>query len=252
MNVRRQSTRLAFTLTELLVVTATVGILAALLFSAISQAKAKAQRLVCVNNLRQLGIAMKAFNADYSVYPLYANVDFSKGGYPEHHQVWDYALEYEELAISKGTNDFFATGVWHCPAAPRPVDYSTNSEWLTYGYNSYGLGAGPGHNLGSGLGIGGHRSAGTIAPPVNESEVVNPSEMMAIGEVFNSSPLFWRDANMANSKGASSRHQGKANVVFCDGHVESPTLQFLFTDTSDAALSRWNRDHQPHREKLSP
>jgi len=49
-----------------------------------------------------------------------------------------------------------------------------------------------------------------------------------------------------------SRHQGKANVVFCDGHVESPTLAFLFEDTSDAALSRWNRDHQPHREKLSP
>jgi len=45
---------------------------------------------------------------------------------------------------------------------------------------------------------------------------------------------------------------GKANVVFCDGHVESPTLQFLFADTSDAALSRWNRDHQPHRERLAP
>jgi antitoxin ParD1/3/4 len=41
-------------------------------------------------------------------------------------------------------------------------------------------------------------------------------------------------------------------VVFCDGHVESPTLPFLFTDTSAAALSRWNRDHQSHRERLSP
>jgi prepilin-type processing-associated H-X9-DG protein len=49
-----------------------------------------------------------------------------------------------------------------------------------------------------------------------------------------------------------ARHQGKANVVFCDGHVESPTLEFLFADTSAAALSRWNRDHLPHREKLSP
>ncbi len=49
-----------------------------------------------------------------------------------------------------------------------------------------------------------------------------------------------------------ARLQGKANVVFCDGHVESPTLPFLFADTSAAALSRWNRDHQPHREKLSP
>jgi hypothetical protein len=40
------------------------------------------------------------------------------------------------------------------------------------------------------------------------------------------------------------------NVAFCNGHVESPTLQFLFADTSDAALCRWNRDHQPHRERL--
>jgi prepilin-type processing-associated H-X9-DG protein len=42
-----------------------------------------------------------------------------------------------------------------------------------------------------------------------------------------------------------------ANVVFCDGHVESPTLKFLFADTSDAALARWNRGHLPRREKLS-
>jgi hypothetical protein len=43
----------------------------------------------------------------------------------------------------------------------------------------------------------------------------------------------------------------QANVVFCNGHVESPTLKFLFAATSDAALSRWNRDHQPHRELLA-
>jgi prepilin-type processing-associated H-X9-DG protein len=36
-----------------------------------------------------------------------------------------------------------------------------------------------------------------------------------------------------------TRHQAKANVVFCAGHVESPTLKFLFEDTSDAALARW-------------
>jgi prepilin-type processing-associated H-X9-DG protein len=45
---------------------------------------------------------------------------------------------------------------------------------------------------------------------------------------------------------------GKANVVFCDGHVESPRLPFLLADTSAAALSRWNRDHQPYRERLAP
>jgi prepilin-type processing-associated H-X9-DG protein len=57
---------------------------------------------------------------------------------------------------------------------------------------------------------------------------------------------------LGSTKRSYARHQGLANVVFCDGHVESPTLQFLFADTSDAALSAWNRDHQPHRERLAP
>jgi hypothetical protein len=29
-------------------------------------------------------------------------------------------------------------------------------------------------------------------------------------------------------------------------------MKFLFEVASDAALARWNRDHLPHREKLSP
>ncbi len=91
--------------------------------------------------------------------------------------------------------------------------------------------------------------------------------MMAIGDgfkggdgvIWDGQPYLWRtyglqDTGMyvGSTKRSYTRHQGKANVVFCDGHVEPPTLKFLFEDTSDAALSRWNRDHQPHRERLSP
>jgi len=80
------------------------------------------------------------------------------------------------------------------------------------------------------------------------------------GLVLDGSWYLWRfkiasgsmKATPESTKRSYSRHQGKANVVFCDGHVESPTLKFLFEDTSDAALVRWNRDHLPHREKLSP
>jgi len=42
-----------------------------------------------------------------------------------------------------------------------------------------------------------------------------------------------------------TRVQGKANVVFYDGHVESPTLKFLFEDTNDAALVRWSPSGRP-------
>ena len=240
-----------FNLIELLVVIGIVAIAAALLLSVVHQAKTTALRIQCINNLRQLGIALKAFNNDYNVYPLYVNIDFSKGAYPEHHQLWDYALEYEELTASKGTNDLFARGVWVCPAAPRPSNYSTYSEWLTYGYNAYGIANGYRTETNVlGLGVKLTESPHTLAPPVSESEVLNPSEMMAIGEVFNSSPLFSRTPAIADSEKASLRHQKKANVVFCDGHEESPSLQVLFQSTNNAALSRWNRDNLPHRDLL--
>ena len=78
--------------------------------------------------------------------------------------------------------------------------------------------------------------------------------MMAIGDDFIGGSLFAHESIVALEKYGNvlTRHQGKANVVFCDGHVESPTLPFLFADTSDVALCRWNRDHQPHRERLAP
>jgi prepilin-type N-terminal cleavage/methylation domain-containing protein len=65
----RNACKSGFTLIELLVVIAVIGILVALLLPALTSAREAAQRVACLNHLRQIGLATQTHVDKFSAYP---------------------------------------------------------------------------------------------------------------------------------------------------------------------------------------
>jgi prepilin-type processing-associated H-X9-DG protein/prepilin-type N-terminal cleavage/methylation domain-containing protein len=249
-----------FTLIELLVVIAIIALLAALLLPALSRAKDSAKSASCKSNVRQLGMALKMYVDDYGKYPGPAPYYFEN----QHREIsWLYT--YLSVAI----HDWYFeaanknSGILKCPAKPPrimpglfPDSPSALMYYDGYGYNQYGterLDPAPTRDLGLGYREvnslpGGHIPA--VWPPptstylrfIKESEVRVPSDMLALGDVVG-----WSRTISPLSHVVADRHRGKANFVFCDGHVES-AKQSRWIERTDDTRRRWNNDNQPHPE----
>ena len=234
----------AFTLIEMLTVIAIIGILVALLLPVLSGAKARAQRIQCVGNLHQLGAGLQNYLADYHYYPLVRPL---KG--TDDTGRWDEQVTRVGLGISTKNGEFRNSGVWLCPSVRWA---RANTESNSYCYNAYGVVLQSRFGIPDDVGSLGWEGLSGANKPVAESEVLVPSDMIAIGDSFNGWDIFVRKNVVfwETCGNAVSRHSGKGNVVFCDGHVESLKLKILFEDTNNEALSPWNRDHQALRLSL--
>jgi prepilin-type N-terminal cleavage/methylation domain-containing protein/prepilin-type processing-associated H-X9-DG protein len=96
--------RRGFTLIELLVVIAIIAVLIALLLPAVQAAREAARRAQCVNNLKQIGLALHNYESSFGTFPFGVMYEYSSSNGCGYH--WRYTLFMYALATMEGGNQY--------------------------------------------------------------------------------------------------------------------------------------------------
>ena len=197
----------AFTLTELLVTMAIIGILSSLVLSALRQVRESGRKLVCLNNQKQIGLAVHLYTNDWDGYlPPVRDPGIAYWAELPTRPIPKLA-KYEGMTTTNFQSRSIAT-IFRCPSMPKKgkwyhdmTDYTVNVLLMPW----------QGH------------SNPAYAVFRRYSDIPNPSEIILMGDK--------NDQILSASEGATaftpisylnllgSYHQGGANCLHLDGHV---------------------------------
>jgi prepilin-type N-terminal cleavage/methylation domain-containing protein/prepilin-type processing-associated H-X9-DG protein len=210
-----QNARRGFTLIELLIVIAIIALLAAILFPVFQRARESARRASCQSNLKQIGMGFLQYTQDYdehypSVYENQSRLISSNAI-----RYWPYAI----LPYIKSNQ------VYKCPD-----EISTNA--VSYLANSYT------DKVAASL----ITESSTVVLAMDGNDGVSNTKMASdatTGNGLNEDYSLWCEAwriSNADSDKKTPRHTGRANLLFCDGHVKiSPVIPQTVTGAPTGA-----------------
>ena len=194
MKMRPARMRAGFTLMELLVVIAIIGILASLLLPAISVAKRRAQGAVCLNNLKQLDLALGMWVEEHGQI------------YPDTNEVWFYYKQMLRPYVGSSSSSFA------CPLDTFMIDWLSGAELHQsphllpdYNFVSYEFN--------------GRNRTNQITPPElglagkPARTIREPVRTITLFEISGETPFSWHEGNHQR------RNKAKSYAAFADGHV---------------------------------
>ena len=293
-SLRRRSKFAGFTLIELLVVIAIIAILAAILFPVFASARAKARQASCVSNMKQIGTGLLMYAQDYDesmVNHYYKDpVTAWAGGVtqpptsPGVNYKWMDAIQaYEKNAA-----------IFNCPeqGASGYLDPSkiVNSDHTTpYGpYIPQTKTTAVSRNYGSFCMNAAYWDLHLFDPPIPGNPPVSvdyPPAFWHLGQLQAPSTTVWvgdgdgefsidgssttgqegqfsdtaPDIEMWHSSpklgNFVARHQGRCDILWCDGHVKAVSLEGLssqVTDATRAGLTGGNKVLAPFTMEADP
>ena len=235
--------RRAFTLIELLVVISIIAILIGLLLPALGRAKDNAKQVLCLSNMRQMGLATVSYATEYKVYPQPA-LDSDIGPVSARESaMWFNALDpylhTQGLAYSGATDRSYESykqdPVWHDIPITNAATGQPKRDNRTIKMN---------HRFG-------HITSGAGFAFYGERHIRDTTKTVVFvdGRAYDVRPTDTGTAGHFHVQEGTVglRHSDGANVTFADGHAEHVKQEVR---TSTAAPSWYQQSSDPDKQKL--